>query len=101
MSHLSTERILIVDDAPEIRELLVEAVRSEGYLVDQAGNGAEALAYLAQRDCNCGLVIIDVMMPLMSGIEFRRRQRAEPSLAHSPVLFITASELVGEIGETL
>lgn len=66
-------RILIVDDVPMLRALLREVLEVEGHAVSEAGDGAEALALLAQEPFDIALV--DMVMPNVDGIETVRRIR--------------------------
>jgi CheY-like chemotaxis protein len=77
---LPPRRILVVDDNADLRENLVEALELEGYLVSAAANGQRALDLLATGPAP-HLVIIDMMMPGLSGEELVARVRAEPRLA--------------------
>jgi CheY-like chemotaxis protein len=79
----STEKsvILIVDDDADSRELLSELLAKEGYAVVCAENGRDALDYLSRSIPS--LIILDLMMPIMSGWEFRERQRADPQIEFS------------------
>jgi CheY-like chemotaxis protein len=80
--------VLVVEDEPDVREMLDVLLSTSGYETMLACNGAEALAKLrARRPC---LVLLDVMMPVMDGFEFRARQVSEPELAAVPVLCLTA-----------
>ena len=81
-------RILVVDDEPYITDLLGAALRFEGFTVEVAATGAEALA-LAQRQRH-DLVLLDVMLPDVTGTEVCRRLRAEG--VQTPVLFLTARD---------
>ena len=81
-------RILVVDDEPYITDLLGAALRFEGFVVDLAASGAEALAK-AQRGRH-DLVLLDVMLPDIPGTEVCRRLRAEG--VGTPVLFLTARD---------
>jgi CheY-like chemotaxis protein len=81
--------ILIVDDDADIRETLCEVLQDEGYSVATARNGREALDALRQAEHVC-LVLLDLMMPVMSGREFLQRQSAEPKLASIPVVVMSA-----------
>jgi CheY-like chemotaxis protein len=67
--------ILVVDDDPEVREILAETLGEFGYAVAQASTGEEALPILAKRP-DIGLLITDVRMPGMSGLELAERARA-------------------------
>jgi CheY-like chemotaxis protein len=61
--------ILVVDDDTDLREAVVEALRSEGYRVTAAKNGADALSHLRLE--RPALVLLDLMMPVMDGWRFR------------------------------
>lgn len=77
-------RILIVDDDPEIREILRVLLESEGFAAAEAADGAEALAVFSEKT---DLVILDVMMPGLSGYEVCRKMRERSNV---PILFLTA-----------
>lgn len=79
-------KILIVDDDPNIREVLHVLLRSEGYDVTEAENGAVALDCVFHKG-PYDIVILDIMMPDMDGIEVCHRIREKSSV---PVLFLTA-----------
>jgi len=64
-------RILVIEDNTMVREAYTELLRHRGYEVVQAGDGEQALDVL--RDANVDLAIIDVMMPVMGGLEFRQK----------------------------
>jgi CheY-like chemotaxis protein len=81
-------RILIVDDNPGNRSLLVEILVSCGHTVREASDGGEALALVSAERPD--LVITDILMPTMDGYEFVRRLRSVAELAHTPVIFWTA-----------
>ncbi len=78
--------ILIVDDDPNIREVLGVLLRSEGYLTMEAENGSVALEKIRENP-EVDLVILDIMMPGISGVEVCEQLRAVSSV---PVLFLTA-----------
>jgi len=81
-------RILVVDDEPYITDLLGAALRFEGFAVETAATGSDALA-LAERG-RPDLVLLDVMLPDVSGTEVCRRLRAQG--LRTPVLFLTARD---------
>jgi two-component system OmpR family response regulator len=81
-------RILVVDDEPYITDLLGAALRFEGFTVEVAATGAEALV-MAQGGRH-DLVLLDVMLPDVNGTEVCRRLRADG--VHTPVLFLTARD---------
>jgi CheY-like chemotaxis protein len=81
--------VLIVDDDEGIRDTLREVIEMAGCSAATAANGAEALKMLA-RGHPC-LVIVDLLMPVMSGEEMIRAMRKEPSLAALPILVSTSA----------
>jgi len=90
-------RILVVDDEAPVREVLTEYFATEGYDVEVAGSGIEALT--AIRDGRADLVLLDVRMPGLDGVQVLRRIR---ELTESvPVIMVTANEDVGLAKETL
>jgi CheY-like chemotaxis protein len=82
--------ILIVEDDLFIRETLAELLRLEGYDVSCAINGEDALARLSDEPA-C-LILLDLMMPIMDGWEFRRRQQQAPALAAIPFILMSGVE---------
>jgi two-component system response regulator MprA len=85
-------RILVVDDEQAVREALDRALRLEGYEVDLAGDGSEALALIAKRPPDA--VVLDLMMPQINGLEVCRRLRAGGD--RTPVLILTARDGVSD-----
>ena len=81
--------ILVVEDHADLREMLAVLLESEGFDVRTAGNGAEALKRL-EETCP-SLILLDLMMPVMSGDEFRERQLADPRYRDVPVICMTAA----------
>ena len=81
-------RVLVVDDDPVIVRLLEVNLRLEGYEVETASRGEEALERAAATAPD--LVILDVMMPGLDGWETCRRLRELPAFAHTPVVFLSA-----------
>ena len=84
----SKYKILLVDDEPDILEFLSYNLKKEGYIVFTASNGKEALAVAKVE--NPHLIILDVMMPDMDGIETCREIRAIPELKNVIIAFLTA-----------
>jgi DNA-binding response OmpR family regulator len=68
------KRVLVVDDDPDIRELLFTALEDEGFEVVPAGNGQEALAII--KTFRPDVIVLDLMMPVMDGWQFARELRA-------------------------
>jgi len=82
------KRILIVDDDDAIRALVLTVLRRRGYLLDSARNGVEALEKLA--NCRYSLVVLDLMMPRLSGYEVLRHLEQQPAVLRPLVLVLTA-----------
>jgi CheY-like chemotaxis protein len=83
----SRKTILICDDEPALREL-VRASIGDGYLFAEAGDGASALDLA--REVNPDVVILDLMLPRLSGLEVLARLNADEQLRAVPVIVITA-----------
>jgi CheY-like chemotaxis protein len=81
-------RILIVEDDADIREAMAECLASDGLSTDGAENGAVALDAL--RTAEYDAVVLDLMMPVMSGRELLDAMRADDALARIPVVVCTA-----------
>src|SRR5918992_6072126 len=85
-------QILVVDDEPAVRDSLDRALRLEGYQVDLAADGAQALQMLG--DGSPDAVVLDLMMPRVDGLEVCRRMRAAGD--RTPVLVLTARDAVAD-----
>lgn len=84
------KKILIVDDEPDILEILSYNLRKEGYIVETANNGQEGLKKVAEVMPD--LVILDIMMPEMDGVEVCRTIRSKREFDNTMVAFLTARE---------
>jgi CheY-like chemotaxis protein len=85
----SCAAVLVVEDEPDIRDTLRDILEMEGYRVRCASNGREALAALAEMP-RPELILLDLMMPVMSGYEFLKELRANDALATIPVTVVSA-----------
>jgi CheY-like chemotaxis protein len=92
-------QVLIVEDDPDLRELLESLLQHHGYSTDTACHGAEALER-AER-CPPSLVLLDLAMPVMNGWQFRERQLQTPAIADVPVICVTAECDANEKGDVL
>ena len=81
--------VLVVEDHADLREMLAVLLEAEGYTVQTARNGAEALKCL--DDTQPAVIMLDLMMPVMTGDEFRVRQLADPRHKDVPVICMTAA----------
>jgi CheY-like chemotaxis protein len=86
---MTGSRILVVEDDASLREVLAEILSEEGYRVQCAANGAEALALLEGTGAP-DLILLDLMMPVMNGWELSRSLRADPRLARVPLVVLSA-----------
>jgi CheY-like chemotaxis protein len=87
--------VLIVEDDLDIRDALSQILEEEGYLVATAANGLEALSLLRSGP-RPRIILLDLMMPVMNGWQFRAEQRSDPALAEIPVVVISADNNVQE-----
>ncbi len=89
-----TARILVVEDTPETLELNAALLREAGYAVIKACSGAEAL--LRAAEFRPDLVLLDVVLPDLGGLEVARRLKADPDLGSTMVLLISSAEIASE-----
>lgn len=89
-----TSPLLVVEDVPNILELLDVTLRFKGYPVITAGNGEEALAIIPNQ--KPALVITDIMMPRMDGYTLAYNLRRNPETSHIPIIFLSATYVTPE-----
>lgn len=89
-SDSQVERILVVDDTPDNLFLIETVLQAEGYQVDVADNGQDALSMISAEPP--ALLLLDVMMPGMHGYEVVRRIRQNSNLPFIPIILITGCE---------
>jgi two-component system chemotaxis response regulator CheY len=82
-----TQRILTVDDSPTMRRMIEMTCKTVGYEVVEAADGQAALELL--KGCSVDLVISDINMPNLNGIELTRKLRALPQFAKTPIILLT------------
>jgi CheY-like chemotaxis protein len=82
--------VLIVEDDRDTREMLGRFLELEGFDVQTAANGELALKALQAEDPP-SVIILDLMMPVMNGWQFRRAQQSDPNLSQIPVVVVTAA----------
>lgn len=82
--------ILVVDDDPDLRGAIADVLNEEGYEVHCAGHGGEAMDQL-KTGASPSLILLDLMMPEVSGWDFLTLQRADPKLSTIPVVLMSAS----------
>lgn len=82
--------ILVVDDDPDIRDSLADVLKDEGYQVITAVDGRDALVKLRGGSPAPCLILLDLMMPVMSGPQFYAEKQRDPALAPIPVVIVSA-----------
>jgi len=92
-------KILVADDEPDMRSLLSDLLEEAGHDVTEAENGQ--LAYQQIKRETPDVVLMDVLMPMMNGIQVLQRIREEPDTRNLPVILLTAFSLADEESEIL
>lgn len=93
VSGIECRVVLLVDDDRDIREVLSDALESEGYCVMAAADGLEAIDALREAPRPC-VILLDLMMPRMDGWQFRAEQSRDPTLEGIPVVILSADTAV-------
>jgi len=91
MMPMTKKRILVVDDEQDLCEILLFNLRAAGFEAEAANSAGEALERLQQSD-NFDLLMLDVMMPGMSGFELAGLLKRDARTAHIPIIFLTAKD---------
>ena len=92
--------VLVVDDDADVREAFEAVLHAEGYRVATVSDGEEALQVLRAGLRPC-LILLDLMMPVKDGWQFRAEQRADPELAAIPTVVVSARRGASEIARSL
>lgn len=82
--------VLVIEDDREIRNSLNDMLEMEDYKVRVVENGLEALKYLNSAEVSPKVILLDIMMPVMDGYEFRRNQLLDKNLADIPTIVLSA-----------
>jgi two-component system, chemotaxis family, chemotaxis protein CheY len=93
--------ILVVEDDPDLRDTLTEVLEAAGYSVANARDGLEALSELRTTARRPDLILLDLQMPNMDGIQFRTAQMQAADIADIPVAILTADTRGGEQAASL
>jgi CheY-like chemotaxis protein len=83
-------KILIVEDDDDLREVTVSLLESWGHEVSSAANGREGIDALLASNPTPDVILLDLMMPVMDGWDFRLAQRGRPQLVDIPTIIVTA-----------
>ncbi len=84
-------KILIVEDSDDAREMMADLLRYAGYRVEEARNGLEAYRLLQDCEEQPALVLLDLMMPVMSGPELVEALSGDPELSQLPIVIVSAA----------
>lgn len=91
---------MVIDDDDDLRETVRDVFEQAGYQVALAADGADALAQL-RGGLRPGLILLDLSMPRMSGLEFREAQQRDAAIAEIPTIVLSASENLTETARRL
>ena len=92
-------RILVVEDDAQNRKLFHDLLEINGHSVLEASNGSEGVR--VAQEARPDLILMDVRMPVMDGIEAARTLRGDPAFAETPIVAVTASAMAGDEAEIL
>ena len=87
--------VLIIEDEADAAELFAEMMRVSGFRVQKTSSSTPALSLIATEKPD--LIILDIMMPEVSGIDILRQMRGDPALAHIPVVVVSAKSMPTDI----
>lgn len=82
-----TQKLLTVDDSPSVRKLVEFTLKAKGFQVGSAGDGQQALELMAKEQFDA--IILDINMPVMNGLEFLQKIKADDGYASIPVIMLT------------
>jgi DNA-binding response OmpR family regulator len=99
MSEAKQTKILVVDDEPSIREFLYQILTDEGHEVFTAGDGREALPIAVEKQPD--LILLDIAMPNMNGMETCRQLRERPTTRHIRIIMLTAYDSRDRLEESI
>jgi two-component system cell cycle response regulator DivK len=92
------KRILVIEDTEDNRQIIRDLLTSAGYEMIEAVDGAEGVAMAAKHKPD--LILMDMQLPVLDGYEATRRIKADPALAHIPVVAVTSYALAGDEAKT-
>ena len=87
----------MVDDEKDIVDIICELLQGAGYSTMSANDGKQALEQLAKK--RPSLIVLDIKMPVMDGLEVIRRMRSDPQFKKTPVVVLTATQVIHEAKE--
>ena len=87
---MAAPAVMVVEDDDCVRELVLEILGGEGFTAVGVGNGEEALRHLRGEGAHPALILLDLMMPVMDGWQFREAQLGDPEISTIPVVVLSA-----------
>ena len=96
-----TETVLIIEDEPDIAEVLSYSLERAGFKTRAVLTGEEGLKACLDRTNPPALILLDLLLPGMNGLEICRRLRQEQATHHTPIVIITAKVVANDISESL
>ncbi len=95
---IDTAKVLVVDDEPEITEIVESFLTDAGYKVSVANSGAEAIKRAKEFQPN--VILLDIMMPGVDGYDVCQQIKKEPAFANTPVIFLTGKDREDDMGRS-
>lgn len=93
-----SKRILVVEDTEDNRQIVRDLLTSVGYTLIEAVTGEEGVAFAAREIPD--LILMDIQLPVLDGYEATRQIKANPALAHIPIIAVTSYALSGDEAKT-
>jgi len=87
---MPNKKVLVVDDDPINRKLIVRILSKKGFEAIEAGNGVEAFTALENNDID--IILLDIVMPVMDGIEFLKEIKTKPAYINVPIIILTTDD---------
>ncbi len=84
------KKVLVVDDDPINRKLIVNILSKKGFETIEAGNGVEAFEILEHNEID--IILLDIVMPVMNGIEFLKEIKTKPQFLNLPIIILTTDD---------
>ena len=100
LPNKKAKHILVIEDAIDIQQLLADLLELEGYEVSKASNGQQAIEGLRSENLP-DLIILDLMMPVMDGYQFRIQQLADDRISNIPVIVMSATRDLANISQRI
>ncbi len=87
---MANKKALVVDDDPINRKLIAASLKKEGFTCIESGNGVEAFSELEKEDID--IILLDIVMPVMDGVEFLKEIKVNPKYINLPIIVLTTDD---------